>query len=139
MKPSAPPAPAPTAAGRFTAKFGWAETPVAEATPVSEPPVTRTVLGKVSPVVLPEAGAAWPKPPHCTPIDREKLVFASTMRLSIKTCGVMVSSFSTRARALPMLLPMSRTIRMLVRGSTATVPRSLSTSFTRGAISVAAA
>src|SRR5512138_16280 len=53
VKPRAPPAPAPTAAGRLTAKFGVPETPVAEAVPRSEPPVTRTVLGKLSPVALP--------------------------------------------------------------------------------------
>src|SRR5215472_2793861 len=58
VKPSAPPAPAPTAAGRLTAKFGAPETPEAEAVPRSEPPVTRTVLGKARPVALPVAGAA---------------------------------------------------------------------------------
>src|SRR6185503_13221533 len=88
VKPRAPPAPAPTAAGRFTAKFGAPETPVADAVPRSDPPVTRTVLGKFRPVGLPLAEAAWPKPPHCTPMEREKLVLASTIRLSMSTWGV---------------------------------------------------
>ena len=73
------------------------------------------------------------------PIEREKVVLASTIRLSMRTCGVIESSFSTSERALPMLLPMSRTTRVLVRVSTATVPRSLRTSLTREAICSAAA
>src|SRR6516225_5059095 len=48
-------------------------------------------------------------------MEREKLVLASTMRLSISTWGVIEASFSTRLRALPMLLPMSRPTRVLVR------------------------
>jgi hypothetical protein len=120
VKPRAPPAPAPTAAGRFTAKFGAPETPVADAVPRSEPPVTRTVLGKVQAggVAAGSGGLSEAAPLHAD--GAEKLVLASTIRLSISTWGVIESSFSTRLRALPMLLPMSRTTRVLVRGSTAT-------------------
>src|SRR5690348_2466835 len=72
-KPNAPPDPAPTAAGRLTAKFGTVLMPEALAEPWSAPPVTRAVLGKTSPVALFVLAEAWALPPHCTPMDRVKV------------------------------------------------------------------
>ena len=59
MKPSAPPVPVPTAAGRLTAKFGVAGDAGAAAGAGVRAARDRTVFGKVRPVGLPVAGASW--------------------------------------------------------------------------------
>ena len=67
------------------------------------------------------------------------MVLASTMRLSMSTWGVWVSRLRTRARAFSMLARTSLMMSTLVRVSTVTEPRSLSTSLTRPDISAAVA
>ena len=73
---------------------------VTDARRVSAP---ATLLGNANPVALPVPGANWVAPPHCTPTCFEKVVFASTIRLSMSTCGVWVSRLCTNDRARPMI------------------------------------
>ena len=67
-------------------------------------------------------------PPHWMPAWRAKLVAASTMRASISTSGVCVSRLRTMPSARSSASCTSFTIRVLVRESTETVPRSVSES-----------
>src|SRR5436190_24096244 len=61
VRPMAPPDPVPTAAGRFTAKFGFAtvrwngESPAVGVLPSVAPPTRPTLFGNASPVGLPVA------------------------------------------------------------------------------------
>src|SRR5450432_1071804 len=58
MKPRPPPDPGPTAAGRLTAKLGFAAVPAFGCPPAA--PLTRAVEGNTKPVVLPSTGAQPP-------------------------------------------------------------------------------
>src|SRR5258708_21583595 len=68
--PSAPPLPVPTAAGRFTAKFGVGmlrtngERPAVGVLLSKLPPAAATLDGKAMPVGLPVAGPKVTSPPH---------------------------------------------------------------------------
>ena len=70
VRPSAPPCPVPTAAGRLTAKFGFATVfenglrPAVGVCPSLAPPATPTALGKARPIGLPVAGENVASPPH---------------------------------------------------------------------------
>src|SRR6188508_2418066 len=70
VRPSAPPVPVPTTAGRFTAKLGFATLLVKGLRPAVgvweslAPPAMPTALGKASPVGLPVAGENVASPPH---------------------------------------------------------------------------
>src|SRR5690349_22456214 len=75
-RPMAPPDPVPTAAGRFTAKFGLATAFVNGLKPAVgvlaslAPPTTPTEFGKARPVGLPVAAEKVPSPPHWMPTSR---------------------------------------------------------------------
>src|SRR3954447_2128130 len=70
VRPMAPPDPVPTAAGRFTAKFGLATVLVNGLRPAVgvfaslAPPTTPTEFGKARPVGLPVAAEKAASPPH---------------------------------------------------------------------------
>src|ERR1041385_3538969 len=76
VSPIAPPLPAPTAAGKFTAKFGLAtvgvngDRPAVGATPVGDPPTMPMLFGNATPVGFPVAAENVASPPHCTPKSR---------------------------------------------------------------------
>ena len=96
------------------------------------PPVAPIVFGKLSPVVFPWEESATYFPPHRMPAARSKLVFASTIRASMRTCGVGASRDWTSARISSSLLWMSRTTTMFVRLSTETEPRGLASNWICG-------
>ena len=79
VRPSAPPAPVPTAAGMLTAKFGERAPDVRAAgrcalvTASVAPPATPTVDGKTRPVALPVAAESMALPPHWMPMSRRKV------------------------------------------------------------------
>jgi hypothetical protein len=81
------------------------------------PPESPMSLGKNRPVGAPVAGLKLRLPPHWIPRAREKLFDASTIRASMCTCGVRVSSALTSCRTWLRFRSMSRTIRLLVRSS----------------------
>jgi hypothetical protein len=126
-KPMPPPLFAPIGAGMFTAKFGVVMPlrPPMGAPESSAAPAAWTMLGNTRPVGLPVVGAKDTLPPHWMPTWREKLVAASTMRLSISTSGVWVSRLRTMPSARSSASCTSLTISVLVRASTETVPRSV--------------
>src|SRR6478735_8825123 len=70
VRPSAPPAPVPTAAGRLTAKFGLATVrvnglrPAVGVLPSLAPPARPIELGNARPVGLPVAAEKVVSPPH---------------------------------------------------------------------------
>src|SRR3954468_20156003 len=70
VRPSAPPEPVPTVAGRLTAKFGLATVrvkglkPAVGVLPSLAPPARPTELGKARPVGLPVAAENVVLPPH---------------------------------------------------------------------------
>src|SRR4051812_14555519 len=70
VRPSAPPAPVPTVAGKLTAKFGLATVrvkglkPAVGVLPSLAPPTRPTELGKARPVGLPVAEENVVSPPH---------------------------------------------------------------------------
>ena len=76
LKPIAPPDPVPTAAGRFTAKFGLATVFVKGLKPAVgvlaslAPPTTPTEFGNARPVGLPVAAENAASPPHWMPTSR---------------------------------------------------------------------
>ena len=117
----------PMGAGMLTAKFGCVTPfkPASGADGSSAAPAAWTMLGKMSPVGLPVVGANETLPPHWIPTCREKLVAASTMRLSISTSGVCVSRLRTMPSARSSASCTSFTMSVLVRLSTETVPRSV--------------
>src|SRR5687767_6604828 len=70
LRPSAPPCPVPTAAGRLTAKFGLGTAlenglrPAVGVLPSLAPPTTPTEFGNARPVGLPVAAEKVASPPH---------------------------------------------------------------------------
>src|SRR5215471_12087733 len=70
VSPIAPPLPVPTAAGRFTAKFGlftvrWkGESPAVGVLPSVAPPTMPMLFGNAMPVGLPVAAENVASPPH---------------------------------------------------------------------------
>src|SRR5580704_13179321 len=76
VRPSAPPAPVPTAAGRLTAKFGFATVrvkglrPAVGVLPSLAPPTRPIELGNAKPVGLPVAEENVVSPPHWMPTSR---------------------------------------------------------------------
>ena len=91
------------------------------------PPPPVAVAGKTSPVVLPWAASAAPGNDQSIPRVRVKFLRVSTIRASIITCGSGMSRFSITAMTVSMLVGSSLMISVLVRASTITVPRWLST------------
>src|SRR5688572_27152575 len=76
VRPSAPPCPAPTAAGRLTAKFGLATVlanglrPAVGVLLSLAPPTMPTEFGNATPVGLPVAPEKVASPPHWIPTSR---------------------------------------------------------------------
>ena len=64
------------------------------------PPFTTIWFGKARPVVLPKRAVCSPPKPHWMPKSREKFRLVTTIRASISTCGVAVSSSAIRPFAL---------------------------------------
>ena len=76
---------------------------------------------------MPREASAMAEKPQTTPKSWTNWREVSTMRASIMTCGVSVSSVPSRASMGSTLLGMSLTMRVLVRSSMMTFPRGEST------------